>query len=125
MKPEEVEFLQGVAYDYVSIDVEASAAGGAGYNDVEDPRERPERWLRRLMVAEDVDRILSVLPTREQAILRTRYGINDGRPRTMKETGERFDLTRERIRQIEKQALAQLRKVWARAADETLTETVA
>ncbi len=121
--PAHVEFLDGVAYEYVSLEMELSRPGNMNVGDVvEDPRQRPERWLRRLTDAEDVDRLLSVLAPREQAILRARFGIDCGRPRTLKETGEQFDLTRERIRQIEKQALEQLRLMWASAAGEELTE---
>jgi RNA polymerase sigma factor (sigma-70 family) len=88
--------------------------GQTSYRDVlEDTRQRPDRWWDRFLRGEDVSRVLGVLTDREQAILRARYGLDDGHPRTLKETGALFSLTRERIRQIEKQALQQLRETWA------------
>ncbi len=110
---EQVELLGSVAYEYVSLDMEMPMPGQTSYRDVlEDTRQRPERWWDRFTRSEDVSRVLSVLGDREQAILRARYGLDDGRPLTLKETGALFSLTRERIRQIEKQALQQLRDTW-------------
>ncbi|MDA1190440.1 MAG: sigma-70 family RNA polymerase sigma factor [Candidatus Poribacteria bacterium] len=111
--PEQVEFLSSVSYDYVSIDMELPMPGHMTYCDVlEDDGQRPERWWEKFLRKEEVSRLLDVLPPREQAILRARFGIDDGRPLTLKETGRQFNLTRERIRQIEKQALGQLRDTW-------------
>jgi RNA polymerase primary sigma factor len=111
--PEQVELLGSVAYEYVSLDMEMPMPGQMSYRDVlEDTRQRPERWWERFTRGEDVSRVLDVLGEREQAILRARYGLDDGRPLTLKETGALFSLTRERIRQIEKQALQQLRDTW-------------
>jgi RNA polymerase primary sigma factor len=53
--------------------------------------------------------ILATLPEREQAILALRFGLKDDRERTLEEVGERFGLTRERIRQIQEQALKKMR----------------
>ena len=111
--PEQIELLGSVAYQYVSLDMEMPMPGQTSYRDVlEDKRQRPDRWWERFTRGEDVDRVLGVLTDREQAILRARYGLDDGRPLTLKETGAQFSLTRERIRQIEKQALQQLRDTW-------------
>jgi RNA polymerase primary sigma factor len=110
---EQVELLGSVAYEYVSLDMEMPMPGQTSYRDLlEDTRQRPDRWWDRFTRGEDVSRVLGVLSDREQAILRARYGLDDGRPRTLKETGALFSLTRERIRQIEKQALKQLRETW-------------
>jgi RNA polymerase sigma factor (sigma-70 family) len=57
-----------------------------------------------------IARVLHVLPEREQRILRLRFGMDDGRPRTLDEVGRELGLTRERIRQLEKHALATLRQ---------------
>jgi RNA polymerase primary sigma factor len=111
--PEQIELLGSVAYEYVSLDMEMPMPGQTSYRDVlEDKRQRPDRWWERFTRGEDVDRVLGILTDREQAILRARYGLDDGRPLTLKETGAQFSLTRERIRQIEKQALQQLRDTW-------------
>jgi RNA polymerase primary sigma factor len=61
------------------------------------------------LLAEKVDQILSTLTPREARILRLRFGLQDGHAYTLKEVGAKFGLTRERIRQIERQALRRLR----------------
>ncbi len=53
--------------------------------------------------------MLDTLTEREQKVLRLRFGMNDGRARTLEEVGREFDVTRERIRQIEAKALRKLR----------------
>ena len=53
--------------------------------------------------------VLTSLTPREEKVLRLRYGIDDGRPRTLEEVGKEFNVTRERIRQIEAKALRKLR----------------
>ena len=53
--------------------------------------------------------VLDTLTEREQKVLRLRFGLDDGRARTLEEVGRRFDVTRERIRQIEAKALRKLR----------------
>ena len=53
--------------------------------------------------------VLSTLTEREQKVLRLSFGLDDGRPRTLEEVGRQFNVTRERIRQIEAKALRKLR----------------
>ena len=53
--------------------------------------------------------VLGTLTEREQKVLRLRFGLDDGRPRTLEEVGKQFHVTRERIRQIEAKALRKLR----------------
>jgi RNA polymerase primary sigma factor len=60
-----------------------------------------------------VKRVLATLPPREEAVLRFRFGIGEVRDYTLEELGERFSLTRERIRQIEQRALRKLRSAVA------------
>jgi RNA polymerase sigma factor (sigma-70 family) len=54
--------------------------------------------------------MLKAITGREAEILRLRYGLQDGKPMTLKEIGEKLDLTRERVRQIEKEALRKLQR---------------
>ncbi len=61
------------------------------------------------MLKEQLDDVLSTLTEREQKVLRLRFGLEDGRARTLEEVGKEFDVTRERIRQIEAKALRKLR----------------
>ena len=61
------------------------------------------------MLKEQLDEVLGTLQDREQKVLRLRFGLDDGRTRTLEEVGQEFDVTRERIRQIEAKALRKLR----------------
>jgi RNA polymerase sigma factor (sigma-70 family) len=59
---------------------------------------------------EKLDRLLRSLDTREEQLIRIRYGFHDGIARTLQETGEHFGISRERVRQIEARALQKLRE---------------
>ena len=61
------------------------------------------------MLKEQLLGVLDTLTPREEKVLRLRYGLDDGRPRTLEEVGKEFNVTRERIRQIEAKALRKLR----------------
>ena len=61
------------------------------------------------LLKEQLDEVLGTLTEREEKVLRLRFGLEDGRPRTLEEVGQRFEVTRERIRQIEAKALRKLR----------------
>ena len=61
------------------------------------------------MLHQQLIAVLDTLTPREEKVLRLRYGIDDGRPRTLEEVGKEFNVTRERIRQIEAKALRKLR----------------
>ncbi len=67
-----------------------------------------ELAARKLLVAA-VEEVLHELPEREREVVRLRFGLEDGRPRTLEEVGKQFGVTRERIRQIESKTLAKLR----------------
>ena len=62
-------------------------------------------------VEDELDALIDRLDDRTASIIRSRYGMEDGRERTLTEVGKQHGLTRERIRQIEKHALAELRKI--------------
>ncbi|MDP6126920.1 MAG: RNA polymerase sigma factor RpoD [Dehalococcoidales bacterium] len=61
------------------------------------------------LLKEQIEEVLTALTSREQRVLRLRFGLEDGRSRTLEEVGQEFDVTRERIRQIEAKALRKLR----------------
>ena len=68
-----------------------------------------ELRMENRSLKEQLDEVLDTLTEREQKVLRLRFGMNDGRARTLEEVGKEFDVTRERIRQIEAKALRKLR----------------
>ena len=65
----------------------------------------PEVVTDRLLLYERLDALLMTLPARESKVIRLRFGMEDGKPRTLEEIGREFRLTRERIRQIEAKAM--------------------
>ncbi|HPT72390.1 MAG TPA: RNA polymerase sigma factor RpoD [Candidatus Cloacimonadota bacterium] len=69
----------------------------------------PERMAERTLLKKQVDELLKTLSTREERVIRLRFGIDDGYHRTLEEVGNIFNVTRERIRQIEDKALRKLR----------------
>ena len=70
----------------------------------------PGDAVTRTLLVEAVREVLGDLPKREQEVVRMRFGLDDGQPRTLKEVGEAFGVTRERIRQIEAKTLTKLRR---------------
>ena len=69
----------------------------------------PAEAAAATLLKEQLNEVLDTLTDREQKVLRLRFGMNDGRARTLEEVGKEFDVTRERIRQIEAKALWKLR----------------
>ena len=69
----------------------------------------PAEAAAATLLKEQLNEVLETLTDREQKVLRLRFGMNDGRARTLEEVGKEFDVTRERIRQIEAKALRKLR----------------
>ena len=69
----------------------------------------PAEAAAQTLLKEQLDEVLDTLTEREQKVLRLRFGMNDGRARTLEEVGKEFDVTRARIRQIEAKALRKLR----------------
>lgn len=86
---------------------ESDAELGDFIEDIELPQ--PAETVAQNMLTEEIGEILDQLTPREARILRLRYGLQDGESRTLKEVGEMFGLSRERIRQLEKEALRKLR----------------
>lgn len=86
---------------------ESDAELGDFIEDIEAPA--PAESVAQNMLTEEIGEILDQLTPREARILRLRYGLQDGESRTLKEVGEMFGLSRERIRQLEKEALRKLR----------------
>ena len=87
----------------------------AGYKSVELMKKhvkrtmRPEDYATNEILKEEIKAVLSTLQPREQQVLELRFGLIDGTSYTLEEVGKRFNVTRERIRQIEAKALRKLR----------------
>lgn len=76
---------------------------------IESDGETPEDQVSKSLLREDLESVLGSLSPRERDVLRLRYGLDDGRMKTLEEIGQIFNVTRERIRQIEAKALRKLR----------------
>jgi RNA polymerase sigma factor (sigma-70 family) len=90
---------------------QAASGQGLTLGDVlGDPESQPEEQASYRMLKDDVSRLICTLNSREQAVIRMRFGLDDGKAKTLEEIGRRFSVTRERIRQIEARALHKLRQ---------------
>ena len=106
---DKVELALGVA-DTVSLEQPVGEDGAQLGDFIEDEEAvDPVKVTEELDIADSLRRSIDRLPNREGRILALRYGFLDGVPRTLEEIGEEFNLTRERIRQLEKLALCRLR----------------
>ena len=76
---------------------------------IESGTENPDQDVAKNLLREDLESVLATLNPRERDVLRLRYGLDDGRMKTLEDIGQIFDVTRERIRQIEAKALRKLR----------------
>jgi RNA polymerase sigma factor, sigma-70 family len=77
----------------------------------------PEDVTERLILREQIDMILEKLQPRERDVVRLRFGLDDGRQRTLEEVGAELKITRERVRQLELRALRKLRQIGERIED--------
>jgi RNA polymerase primary sigma factor len=108
---ERVREIQRISQDTVSLEQPISDEEKSSLSDlIEDhTAEVPVDAATRMLLNEAVKRALSELSEREQEVVRLRFGLDDGRIRTLEEVGQIFGVTRERIRQIEMKTLAKLR----------------
>ena len=115
MEPEKVDYVMRIKQDIASLDASVGREGDdedSVLGDFVEDEERisPEDSAANQILKEQLSEIISTLTDREQKIIRLRFGIGGGRPHTLEEVGNEFDVTRERIRQIEAKALSKLRK---------------
>jgi len=99
------------ARDPVSLDMPVGSEEEAPLGDfIEDGEATDaETTVISHLLHDDLRRVLSTLEDREQHVIRLRYGLDDGQPRTLDQIGRRFGLSRERVRQIEREVMAKLR----------------
>ena len=108
---ERVREIQKIAQDPVSLETPIGEEEDSHLGDfIEDEKTTtPSESVAFTMLKEQLLGVLDTLTPREEKVLRLRYGIDDGKPRTLEEVGREFNVTRERIRQIEAKALRKLR----------------
>ena len=108
---ERVSEIQKIAQDPVSLETPIGEEEDSHLGDFIEDDKTPTATdtVTSTMLKEQIARVLDTLTPREEKVLRLRYGIDDGRPRTLEEVGRQFNVTRERIRQIEAKALRKLR----------------
>lgn len=130
LKVERIEFLRRAIQNSISMDktlgnekskgsgasTGGSRGGSGGGREItlqdrlKDTEQLPADIAASNMFKDDVSRLICTLNSREQAVIRMRYGLDDGKAKTLQEIGKRFSVSRERIRQIEKRALSKLRQ---------------
>ena len=111
MDVSKVEEIMKIAQEPVSLETPVGEEEDSHLGDFlpdTDASQPPEEASYTLLREQLVD-VLATLPPREQEVLRMRFGLRDGKPHTLEEVGKEFDVTRERIRQIESKALRKLR----------------
>ena len=107
---EKVRDIMMAAMDPISLETPIGEEEDSKLEDfVQDSTQSVERTVIQSRLREQVDEVLGKLPEREERVLRLRFGLDDGRERTLEEVGREFNVTRERIRQIEMKALRKLR----------------
>ncbi|NUQ01426.1 MAG: RNA polymerase sigma factor RpoD [Armatimonadetes bacterium] len=111
MPPERVADIQRIAPEPLSLETPIGEQEDSHLGDfIEDDRSvSPADVASNMVLREQLDAVLNTLSQRERDVLRMRYGLDDGWPRTLEEVGQHFEVTRERIRQIEAKALKKLR----------------
>ena len=111
MSEDKVREIQRIAMDPVSLETPIGEEEDSHLGDFieDDKAAAPQDVATFTILKEQLMAILDTLTPREEMVLRLRYGLDDGHPRTLEEVGKEFHVTRERIRQIEAKALRKLR----------------
>ncbi len=111
MTPEKVREIQRISLDPVSLETPIGEEEDSHLGDFLEDKETlsPSEYATSEMLKAKLYEVMKDLTDREERVLRLRYGLDDGRPRTLEEVGREFGVTRERIRQIESKALRKLR----------------
>jgi len=111
MSADKVREIMKIAQDPISLETPIGEEEDSHIGDFIEDRETPSPAdaASYVLLREQLNEVLHTLTPREENVLKLRFGLEDGRTRTLEEVGQQFDITRERIRQIESKALRKLR----------------
>jgi RNA polymerase primary sigma factor len=111
MAPERINEIRQMCMEPVSLESPVGEEDDSHLGDFieDDTGSQPAEAVSQAMLRQQLMEILDTLSEREAKVLRLRYGLDDGRPRTLEEVGREFNVTRERVRQIEAKALRKIR----------------
>ena len=111
LSPERINEIRQMCMEPVSLESPVGEEDDSHLGDFieDDSGAQPAEAVSRAMLRQQLMEILDTLSDREAKVLRLRYGLDDGRPRTLEEVGKEFNVTRERVRQIEAKALRKIR----------------
>ena len=108
---EKVQQIQKIAQEPSSLDATVGEEEDTNLGDfiADTDIQNPLEYTESMIFREEIDAVLQTLTPREEKVIRLRYGLDDNRARTLEEVGKAFNVTRERIRQIEAKAIRRLR----------------
>ena len=111
LSPEKVEEILKIAQDPVSLETPVGEEDDSHLGDFIQDNEasEPLEATASNLLREQLEKAMASLTPREEKVLRLRFGFEDGKPHTLEEVGKKFNVTRERVRQIESKALRRLR----------------
>ena len=111
MSADKVREIQKIALDPVSLETPIGEEDDSHLGDFLEDKDAlsPDQYANNELLKDEINLILSTLTDREEKVIRLRFGLEDGKTRTLEEVGKEFDVTRERIRQIEAKALRKLK----------------
>ena len=111
ISPEKVREIQKIALEPVSLETPIGEEDDSHLGDFIEDKDAmsPDEYANNQLLKDEINSVLAGLTEREEKVLRLRFGLYDGRTRTLEEVGKEFNVTRERIRQIEAKALRKLK----------------
>lgn len=111
ISPEKVREIQKIALEPVSLETPIGEEDDSHLGDFIEDKDAlsPDEYANNQLLKDEINMVLQGLTEREEKVLRLRFGLYDGRTRTLEEVGKEFNVTRERIRQIEAKALRKLK----------------
>ena len=121
-----VAHLKSVSLRPTSLDAPIGDDEGTEFGDLvgDENATNPFEYLRSKSLMRDINSMISQLEAREAQILRMRFGLGDESPTTLEQVGRRFNITRERVRQIQNMALAKMRRQMARKEHQRSIEEI-